>query len=257
MSMSRRGRLMSVAILVLILMTLLSMGGPTARYASAGVTTTPTPAAALDSLPRTVTVTGIGTALGAPDVAEVRIGVETIDTNAAEAVSANTATMTDVMSALEDFDLPARDVQTVNYSVWVEQERDPEGQLTGTTRYHVINEVLVTLRDVDQIGEMLQAAVTAGANTVGGINFRVEDPTALEQQARDDALAKAQAKAEQLAEGLDLNLGAVRQVVEVTAGTPSPLFGMAAGIGGAEAAPVSGGTFAVSVQLQVTYDIAS
>ncbi|MHB0856781.1 MAG: SIMPL domain-containing protein [Anaerolineae bacterium] len=250
MSMSQKGRLMGVAILAFVLVTLLSMGGPMARLASAGVVT-PTVA---DTLPRTVTVTGIGTALGQPDMAEVRLGVDTVDTNAAEAVSANTEAMNAVLQALEAFDLQEQDVQTVNYVVWVEQERDEQGQLTGTTRYHVINEVLVTLRSVDQIGELLQEAVTAGANTVGGINFRVEDQTALEQEARDSALANAQSKAQQLAEGLDLTLGAVHQVTEDASGTPPGPLERADGIGGAGPVPISGGAFAVTVQLRVTYD---
>jgi uncharacterized protein YggE len=70
------------------------------------------------------------------------------------------------------------------------------------------------MRDLSKTGELLQEALEAGANNVGGISFSVADPKALQQKARDQAIADAQAKAEQLAAGLGAQLGPLRQVSE-------------------------------------------
>ncbi|MCW5857682.1 MAG: SIMPL domain-containing protein [Caldilineales bacterium] len=69
------------------------------------------------------------------------------------------------------------------------------GVPTGETKYHVSNQCRVKVSDFDKTGEVLQAALAAGANTVAGVEFAISDPISLQQQARDKAMADAQAKA--------------------------------------------------------------
>lgn len=82
--------------------------------------------------------------------------------------------------------------------MWVDQIYGPEGS-TGEVCYHVNNQLRARLRDIDRAGEILQRALEAGANSVGGITFGVEDTATLERTARDEAVAGARAKATQLA----------------------------------------------------------
>lgn len=207
-----------------------------------------------ESFPRTISVNGSGTASAAPDVAYITLGVETIDPDPARVVDESTTKMEAVLAALKDLGIAEADIQTVNYSLWIEQVHDREGLPTGETRYHLVHQVRVKVTDLTKTGQVLQAALKAGANTVAGVEFTIADATALQQQARDKAMASARAKAEQLAAGFGVKLGAVRSINEFTGATPVPVA-LSEGMGGG-GVPVQGGTFNITVEVQVTFDIA-
>jgi uncharacterized protein YggE len=117
----------------------------------------------------------------------------------------------------------------------------------------------VVLRDLDHVGELLAAVVEAGANSISEVSFTVEDSEALVEQARQQALEDAGARAKQMAEGLGITLGKPILVMETGGGYPVPMeLGLGGGGGGvAEAAvpSISPGTFSVSVSVQVIYEI--
>ncbi len=206
--------------------------------------------------PRTISVSGIGVASAAPDVVEIQLGVETVNSDASLAIGENTQRMTAVMDVLKEMGIEDKDIQTVKYSMWIEEVRDRQGQPTGETRYHVVNHVRVRLRDLARTGELLQKALEAGANNVGGITFSVADPVALQRAARDQAIADARAKAEQLATGLGAQLGPVRQVSEFGGVVrPQPFEVMERAMAAEAPVPVAAGEFSVTVQIQVVFDI--
>ena len=226
--------------------------------ASMSLAAAPAPPATTTT-PYVISVTGTGTAATSPDIADVILGVETVASDADVAIRDNTDQMNAVSAALRDSGVAGGDIQTLSFNMWVEQIYGPEGP-TGEVRYHVNNQVRARLREIDRAGEILQRALGAGANSVGGISFGVEDTAALERTARDQAVADARAKAEQLATALGVQLGAVRQVSEAV--QPVLFKGLvgveaaAADLGGGAPVPVSGGEFAVSASLQVVFDIA-
>ena len=228
--------------------------------ASMSITAAPAPSAATTA-PYVISVTGTGTAATSPDIADVTLGVETLASDADVAIRDNTDQMNAVSAALRDSGVAGSDIQTRSFNMWVEQIYGPDGP-TGEVRYHVNNQVSARVREIDRVGEILQRALEAGANNVGGISFGVEDTAALERTARDQAVADARAKAEQLATALGVQLGAVRQVSEAVQPVPfqhQAAFGFeaaAADLGGAAPVPVSGGEFTVSASLQVVFDIA-
>jgi len=210
-----------------------------------------------EPMPRTISVNGMGMASARPDVADIHLGVETIHTDAGLAISENTGRMTAVMDVLKAMGVEDKDVQTTQFSMWIEEPRDQEGRLIGERRYHVVNQVRVRLRDLTKTGEFLQKALAAGANNVGGVSFSVADPKVLERQARDLAIADAKAKAEQLAAGLGAKLGPVHQVSEyggVVKAVEAPMAERALAAGAP--VPISGGEFSVTVEVQVTFGIA-
>lgn len=207
-----------------------------------------------ETLPRTISVNGSGVASAAPDIAYITLGVETVNADPAQAVAENNAAMTAVIEAIKALGVAEADIQTVNYTMWIEQVVDRDGIPTGETKYHVSNQVRVKVTDFAKTGEVLQAALAAGANTVAGVEFAVSDPAALQQQARDQAVAAAQAKAAQLATGFKVTLGPVRNINEFSS-VAQPMA-MVADTGGGGPAPIAGGSFSVTVELQVVYDIA-
>ena len=84
-----------------------------------------------------------------------------------------------------------------NFSIWPNQQYSPDGQPTGT-RYVVDNSVFVTVRKLDELGDLLDSAVAAGANSINSIQFDVSDKTEALKKAREEAVKDAKAQAQEL-----------------------------------------------------------
>lgn len=206
----------------------------------------------------TITVTGSGDATGAPDVAYIQLGVNVSDANAGTAIDEANTIITAVRAALIQAGVADEDIQTTSFNVYSEDLYDPlTGQPSGEVRYHVQNILNVTVRDVATTGAVLDAALSAGANNVLGLSFSISDTSALEADARAQAIEDARARAQQLADVLGVTLGEPVVVSETFFG-PGPVFtgGLGGGGGAAPAeVPVSAGQLTVSVQVNVTFAI--
>jgi uncharacterized protein YggE len=205
--------------------------------------------------PRTISVSGSGRAFLTPDIAYISIGVHTENEDAAAAVASNNKQVQQVAGALESFDIDPKDIQTTNFSIFPRQDYDPDGKPVGIT-FIVDNSVYVTLRDIDQVGEVLDAAVKAGANSISGIQFDVSDKTKALSEARQAAVVDAQMQAEELAQAAGVELGDVQSIS--TFGSPVPLpqpkaaFQMEAA---AAEVPISPGQLIVTVDVSMVYQI--
>jgi uncharacterized protein YggE len=203
-----------------------------------------------------LSVNGTGYASAVPDVVDINLGVDTVDEDPVEAVSQNTTRMNEVMALLNELGIPAKDIQTTGYSMWVEDVWDQENQLTGEKRYHVINQVNVRLRDIKQIGKLIEEATNVGVTNVSAITFGVADTTDLEKKALDNAIANANQKAEWIASNMNASIGVVIDVVEGGTYSPAvPYYGEKGGIGGGEGTPISQGKFSITTQVQVIYEL--
>jgi len=113
----------------------------------------------------------------------------------------------------------------------------------------------VKVRDLATVGEVLDAAVAAGANQIWGVSFTVEDRTAAEADARAKAMADARARAEALAELAEVKVGEVLSISEVITGGVGPMYyGVAmeaAGMGGGGS--INPGELEYGTSIQVTY----
>ncbi len=213
---------------------------------------------------RTITVIGQGKVNVKPDIARVQIGVEVFAPTVKEATAKNREQMASVLAALKKAGVADKDIQTFNYSINFERESfmampsapgaaemkavEPRG------RYRVSNMVQVTIRDLDTVATILDAAVEAGANNVWGVSFGIEDSGKAESEARAKAMDNARAKAAELAELAGVELGEVISVSEVI-GTAFPpvAFAEARALGGG--APISPGELTFQTQLQVVFAI--
>jgi uncharacterized protein YggE len=207
---------------------------------------------------RTLAVNGTGKAYLTPDIAYIYIGVQTENADAAEAVAENNTKAQKVVDAIKAFKIEAKDIQTTNFSIFPQQQYDENGKLTGVI-YMVNNTVYVTLRDIEKVGEVIDAAVTAGANTINNIQFDVEDKAEALSEARKAAVADARRQAEELATAVDVSLGAVQSMSSYTSGMPVPMYEGKGGGGvfadQAAAAPVSAGQLVVQVDVSIVYAI--
>jgi len=206
--------------------------------------------------PTTLSASGTGSASTDPDVVDIQLGVDTVDSDMAVAIDHNTIKMNEIMAVFANMDIAEKDIQTTNYNIWVEDVYDQGGQPTGEKRYHVSNTVSVRLRDLTQVGKLIEEATSAGVNSIYGINFSVADTTELEQAALDNALENAEAKAESMASKLDSSLGPIVNVIEGGYSySPIPVAAEGIGMGGAGEVPISQGQYNMTAQVQVVYEL--
>lgn len=200
---------------------------------------------------------GTGMASAEPEVAEVTLGVELRGDDPAALVNDGAETIDDIIAAAQELGVAEDDILTIGYNLWVETVYDPErGVPTGEVIYHLSHFIKLTQRDLSQVGQLLSASANAGANTISGVNFTVEEPEVLVDEARQLALQDAQTRAEQMAEGLGIELDTPILVMEIGGGFPYPAGGVGGGGMAESAAPsISPGSFSVSVSVQIVYDI--
>jgi uncharacterized protein YggE len=222
--------------------------------ACGGVAYAQTPQPELTAPQRTITVTGSGKTSLTPDIAYISIGEHTENKDAAEAVAANNSQTQKVLEALKSFNIDPKDIQTTNFSIYPRQDYDQEGKPTGIT-FVVDNTVYVTLRDIEKIGDLLDAAVKAGANSISGIQFDVENKTEALSAAREAAVADAQAQAEELAQAAGVGLGPV-QSINSYSNYPVPIEQPRAAVmmdSAAASVPISPGQMTVTVDVNMVF----
>ncbi len=208
---------------------------------------------------RTLSVTGTGSVNMIPDIAYINIGVHSEKPAASDAVAENTTQTQQVVDALKAAGVQAKDIQTTNFSIYPNAQFDPQtNQKIGTT-YVVDNTVNVTVRQLDKLGALLDATVSAGANSVNSIQFDVFDKTKALQQARDLAVKDAQTQAKELSATAGITLGSV-QTISFFNNVPGPVmdtFGKGGGGVAAASAPVpiQSGQMMLTVTVNMTYEI--
>jgi uncharacterized protein YggE len=203
--------------------------------------------------PPSITVTAEGRASGRPDQAMVSVGVETVRPTATEALTEANRQTEAILAKLDEFGIAREDVQTSGINLFPVHSEQPDPAMSGVpqiTGYRAINQVTVLLKNLDQVGQVLDGVVTAGANQVQGVQFIIADDSALATQAMQQAVAAARPQADAIAAGMGLKSGEVLRIEQVpSAGPPVPLA-QAAGKGGV---PIEPGQLTKQVQVQVTF----
>ena len=204
----------------------------------------------------TISVTGFGEAVGAPDTGTIQLGFGTSNASIEQAMNESNATLERITQAVVSLGIDPADVQTTNFSVWPEDRYDPvSGMPTGEKSYRVDNSINVVVRDLSLMPQVIQTALDNGANNLYGLNFSIEEDSQLAAQARSNAVIDAQSRAEQLASEIGVTLGEARIASEVYNNNVGPMVEAAYGLGGGGAPSISEGSLTVSVQIVVTYDI--
>lgn len=218
---------------------------------------TPAPTSAA-SAGRTITVIGTGTVYTAPDIAYLQAGVDVQNSDLTAALKEVDTRMNAVVAALKAANIPDADIQTVQYSVYRESRPDMPQSGNSTQPqaiYHAVNIARITVRAPGKVGDVLNAAVNAGANVINSVEFGVKDTKASETAARKAALDDARAKATELATNVGGTLGQVITIDESGGAQPFPRLAAAQGGMGGGGPALSGGSLQVSVQLVVTFEL--
>jgi uncharacterized protein len=212
----------------------------------------PLPAQAAEKIDKLITVTGEATVAAAPDAAQIRIGVSSQGKNARAASDANVKDMTVVLAAIKESGVADRDIQTTSLSL--QPQYDPNK--TGGARligFQANNQVTIKVRDIGQLPNILDRAISAGANEMSGIEFVVSEQSKLLDKARAEAIADARRKAELYANAAGMKVGRVITISEE--GTvPPPRTFQAVRAGAAAIAP---GEQTLRAVVTVSYELTS
>lgn len=183
---------------------------------------------ATEERPRTITITGEGEVTATPDIAYVETGVVTEGKTAGEALAANTAAMEKVFAGLEQAGIEKKDMQTSNFSVYpvYEQVRPDDGRpyTPKIGGYRVQNQLTVKVRNLDNLGSILDKVVSLGSNQLSGIRFAIDDPKPLMNEARKDAVKNALDKAKLYAGAAGVSVGEIISISENGFSMPQPYY---------------------------------
>jgi uncharacterized protein len=223
----------------------------------AALATIAVPALADDAAPRTVSVSGQGEVAAQPDMARVTLGIEARRPVLNEARSSVAAAVDRVLAVTRDLKIDPKYVNATRLQVQPEYSWNDKDRKQVLLGYVVSRQVDVELRDLDQLGALLERAVSAGANQVGGAALDSTRRKELERQAMALAVQDARLNAEALARAAGAELGSVRSLNTSTSSPPMPMYRMAADVAAApppEATYQTGDmTFAASVS--AVYDL--
>ena len=174
--------------------------------------------------PRAVSVSGNGEVSAEPDVAHVTLGVEARKPTMAEARTAVAATVDRVLTLTRELRIDPKLVNATRLQVQPEyswNEKDRKRVLLG---YLVSRQVQVELRDLEQLGPLLERAVDAGVNQVNDPLLDSSRRKALEREAMAKAVEDARLNAETLARAAGVKLGPVRTMNGSSSAPPMPMY---------------------------------
>ncbi|NPV55484.1 MAG: SIMPL domain-containing protein [Anaerolineae bacterium] len=204
---------------------------------------------------RTMNANGTGVVYLTPDLAYITVGVRSEEANVANALNSNTAQSQRIRDALTQLGVEDKDIQTSAFNVYPNTPYSPEGQPLDTT-YVVENTVYVTVRDLQSLGQLLDEVVKAGANTIYGISFDVQDKSTAITEARQQAIQNARKNAEEVASAAGVELGDLININVYSSGYASPMEGKVYGSGGDFTnVPVASGQMTITVTADLVYEI--
>ncbi|HLD82241.1 MAG TPA: SIMPL domain-containing protein [Patescibacteria group bacterium] len=170
---------------------------------------------------RSFSVSAEGKVVAVPDVAEFSF---TVITNGGRDISKlqkeNTEKVNSAIEYVKGFDVDEKDIRTTRYSIdprytnysCPEQGGPcPPSEITG---YSIRQSVQVKVRNFDNAGKIIAGVVDHGANSVSQLSFRIDDVTVYQDQARAEAIGKAQQKAKMIANVADFKIGKLLTITD-------------------------------------------
>lgn len=203
---------------------------------------------------RTVTLTGTGSVDAAPTKATIVVSVYNEGEKQADVQSEGNTTMAAVQTAVKALGVEDADIQTNSYSL--SPQYDYTSGVQKTTGYQLSQSIEVTVRTVDQLSAIIDAATAAGANSVSTPQFTIDEEDTLKDEARSKAADEVAAQRTSYENTLGVQLGEIVTIQESNGDSvPVPIY--AAGVAEkgdvSTSAPIESGSNTVSVTLSVTY----
>lgn len=201
-----------------------------------------------------------GEARLAPDRATIYIGVQTRAKTAEEAGEENAKKQQAVIAAIRSQGIGEDQISTVNYSVYPEQQYHPErgDKEPRIVGYNVTNTVRVEVRNIDQVGSLIDAALAKGANSINSLEFYSSNEDTARRKALAEAVSRARGDAEALAKGAGGQIGDLIELSSTgTSNPPRPLPMMMTQARAAEATPINPGEQTITVSVTARWKFVS
>jgi uncharacterized protein len=218
----------------------------------------PLPALAHDQIEkRTLSLVASGAIKTTPDKVDISTGVTSEGKTAREALNQNIEAMIKVVEALKAEGIDPKDIQTTNFSVNPVYDQRPSDKPAPpmVVGYRVTNQVRISLHDTKKLGAILDKVVTLGSNQIDSIEFGVEEPEALKDEARKLALKNVTDNAKLYAEAAGVGLGPILSISEEETSYQPHFAPAAVRMEMAKDVPIEAGTATVEVRVRVTWEI--
>jgi uncharacterized protein YggE len=218
-------------------------------------------AARAETASNTIQASGSAQVQVSPDTASIEIGVVTANPITAVALRANSAEMTRVIAAIQKLGIPDSAIRTSNFSIEAQHPKDKAGEIdeNRTIGYEVTNKVMITTTNLSKVGEIIDAAVSAGANSSNSVSFDLKNRAAIDDRVLADAVRNARHNAEIMATAEHAKVGRMISATNVlsfddgaVAGYANRLHGV---LGDATPAPILPGQLTISARVVVIFAI--
>ena len=204
-------------------------------------------------VPNTISFTGTGEVFIKPDLALITFAVRNEATTVAGAMSENTKKMNAVIDSMKNLGVDSKDLKTTSFNIspryeWHEEERILIG-------YEAYQSLQIKIRNLENIGKIMQSATDMGATDVSGLQFTVDNEEDLQNQARKMAIDEAKNKAKELSSQLGVNLV---KIVNFSESGIFPIFyGFEKAIAGdiSKAPQIETGENKIEATVTITYEI--
>ncbi len=207
----------------------------------------------------TFSVSGSAEVYAKPDLGLITFSVKTENRTVANAMLDNSKKMNDIINSLKGLEIEEKDLKTTAFNIYPRYEYERDSGRQTLVGYEIIQSLEVKIRNLDNVGEIIQAATDKGANQVGNLSFVIDNKDEIREQARIEAIQDAKNKAEKIAKELGVNLvGAVSfNEGAQTQSSYDYLEKSALGIGGGgEMSPsIETGENKIEVNVYVVYEI--
>lgn len=202
-------------------------------------------------------VVGTAQADVAPTEAHVTVGVQIQEPEAALAMRVVSAKMEAVLEDLQALGLAMEDIQTSRLSidpVWTPLRQNNGPDTREITGFVASNSLDLRIKDLDRLGEVLDAVLKSGVNDLRGLRFTHGEVSKITDSLRIKAAEDAIRKARQLAETSGMALGSVREIRDQGASAPAPMMRMEMAAMASDM-PIAQGSISMSHQVSMVFDI--
>jgi uncharacterized protein len=192
-----------------------------------------------------------------PDMASLHLGVQSTRPKASEALNQTNGSAAALIASLKAAGVGNDDIATSGLSIYP-QYGSKNNSISG---YQASNNVTVTVRDINEVGRLIDVAATAAGDdiAIGGVSFFVADTEAWMGAARSNAITNARKRAGEYAAAAGVSVGAVQEISEASINSPiQPMFRAATTdqfSSGGSPTPVESGTQDLTVSVTVVYEL--
>lgn len=181
---------------------------------------------------RSFTVSGEGKVIAVPDVATFSFSIITQGKKDIAALQTENSDQSNkAIAFLKEQGIDPKDIKTANYNLEPRYQyfncptpKDGEAQVCPPPEivgYTISQSVAVKVRDFKKIGDIFGGVITAGANSVSELQFTIDEPEKLQNEAREKAIKQAKEKAQALAQAGDFDVG---RLLDISEGYVPPFY---------------------------------